>query len=215
GASGATAAASPPVRAQPAPHRRGRLLALLWTLLALSALALAATFWWPSSAWPFAGLRAPLDRQTVRVRPLPPAAAPASRLGPDAGLIAHRDFELMVDPAGATAARELAFLGWLAAQEAPAPQAPAPIAAAAIAMVGAVPAATVSQSAASGVLDDFGAVLPQLPSERRAELQQRAGQWHGWSEGKRAALRQRAAAWDALPAAERNTQRERYGAWRA
>lgn len=70
-------------------------------------------------------------------------------------------------------------------------------------------------TAASAVLEDFGTVLPQLPSERRAELQQRAGQWHGWSEHQRAALRQRAAAWDALPAAERNLQRERYHAWRA
>ncbi|MBW3551795.1 MAG: hypothetical protein KY442_13740, partial [Proteobacteria bacterium] len=107
GAHGATVAAPAPAGARAAPtwHRPRHLLALLWTLLALSALALAATFWWPYGAWPLAGLHAPLDRQAIQVRPLPPGAAPASRLGADAGLIAHRDFELLADPGGAAAAR--------------------------------------------------------------------------------------------------------------
>ncbi|MGH8077007.1 MAG: hypothetical protein ACREPE_06745 [Lysobacter sp.] len=91
------------------------LLALLWTLLALCAAAFAATFWSRGPAldrW-FGGS----DDMRVRRHTLPPAAAPASRYGRDAGLIAHRDFALLTDPMAEANTRDLDFYSWLAAQQ--------------------------------------------------------------------------------------------------
>ncbi|RDZ27523.1 sigma factor-like helix-turn-helix DNA-binding protein [Lysobacter silvisoli] len=100
-------------RADPAPRRRPRwLLPLLWALLALCALAFAATWWWPLGAvadW--------LGGAPVQVEPLAPAAAPAVRYGHEAGLIGDRDFALIADPDGLAAARELDFHSWLAAHD--------------------------------------------------------------------------------------------------
>ena len=89
------------------------LLAVLWTLLALCVVALAATFWWPGSGgWPEGkgGMR-------VRQQALPPAQAPASGYGRDAGLIAHGDFALLTDPMAEANTRDLDFYSWLAAQQ--------------------------------------------------------------------------------------------------
>lgn len=95
--------------------RPRRLLAALWGLLALCAVAMAATFWWPGvgddrSAGE-AGAR-------VRRQALPAAEAPASVYGREAGLIAHRDFALLTDPMEEASSRDLDFRSWLAAQEA-------------------------------------------------------------------------------------------------
>lgn len=65
------------------------------------------------------------------------------------------------------------------------------------------------------VLDDFATVLPQLPPPLRAQLQQRAALWSGWSEAGREAFKQRLDRWESLPRAERAARRERYLAWQA
>ncbi|MGH8086619.1 MAG: hypothetical protein ACREPV_15335, partial [Lysobacter sp.] len=93
------------------------LLPLLWTLLALCAAAFAATFWWRTAAL----LEGPGRGQTWQ-RMLP-EEAPASRYGADAGLVAHRDFELLADPQALAASEQLGFHAWLVAQgiDAPAP----------------------------------------------------------------------------------------------
>lgn len=101
----------------PAPipaSRPRRLLAVLWALLALCAMAFAATFWWPGPLP--GGWLGGEGAARVRRRALPPAEAPASRYGRDAGLIAHRDFALLTDPAEANT-RDLDFYSWLAAQQ--------------------------------------------------------------------------------------------------
>lgn len=87
------------------------LLPLLWTLLALCAAAFAATFWLRTGAL----LEGP-GRGQVWQRELP-AEAPASRYGAEAGLVAHRDFELLADPQALAAAEQLGFHSWLAAQD--------------------------------------------------------------------------------------------------
>ncbi|MFD0738772.1 hypothetical protein ACFQZQ_05710 [Lysobacter koreensis] len=102
-----------------APVRPRRLLGLLWALLVLCAVALAATFWWPAGGLDtWLGARMDPDQRPVRSRPLPPAQAPASRYGVQAGAVAHRDFALLVDPEGEAIARELDYYSWLAAQQA-------------------------------------------------------------------------------------------------
>jgi len=93
----------------PARPRPRWLLPLLWALLVLCAVAFAATFWWrtvalfegpgPGQAW----------ERTL------PEEAPASRYGADAGLVAHRDFELLADPQALAASEDLGFHSWLVA----------------------------------------------------------------------------------------------------
>ena len=95
--------------------RRGRLLAALWTSLALCAIAFAATFWWGDA---LDDRSAEPGNPQVRQRPLPPAQAPASGYGREAGLIAHRDFALLTDPLLEANTRDLEFYSWLAAQSA-------------------------------------------------------------------------------------------------
>lgn len=86
------------------------LLPLLWTLLVLCAFAFAATFWWRTAAL----LEGPGPGQTWH-RTLP-EKPPASRYGADAGLLAHRDFELLANPQAAAASEHLGFHSWLAAR---------------------------------------------------------------------------------------------------
>lgn len=111
-----------------APARPRWLMPLLWSGLAACALAFAATFWseGPAGRW-LAGS----DR--IEIEPLPAASAPAERYQRESGLIAHRDFELIADPAGEAAAADLAFHSWLAALDAgrivPAEPSPDPAAA--------------------------------------------------------------------------------------
>lgn len=110
GEAGAPGAAAPPL---PVVQRRRprRVLAVLWTLLLLCGLALAATWWWPERALG-AGWGG-----GVRIEPLP-AAAPAATLSAEAALVAHPDFALLADPATEANATDLAFRAWLAAVEA-------------------------------------------------------------------------------------------------
>ncbi len=87
------------------------LLPVLWTLLTLCVGALAATFW-RSGPEPWS-----VEDMRVRRRALPPAEAPASGYGREAGLIAHRDFALLTDPMAEANTRDLDFYSWLAAQQ--------------------------------------------------------------------------------------------------
>lgn len=124
-------------RVDAGPRPRTRLLKALWGLLALAAALFAATFLWPerfTSAPP--GTSRVLAEQ-----------APASRYGVDAALVSHRDFELLADPEGLQAARELGFHSWLAAQGTDTPQPgaePGPV------RDGAAPATTSTPVAAQG-----------------------------------------------------------------
>ena len=103
--------------AERAQRRHGGVPVALWVLLALCALALAATFLpgapaWLAAAWPGRGDLVPTRNLVVL-----PESAPASRFGTESGLIAHRDFALLADP-NAAQAQDLAFHSWLAAQAA-------------------------------------------------------------------------------------------------
>ncbi|QWP77193.1 hypothetical protein J5226_01960 [Lysobacter sp. K5869] len=120
---GAAPAASASARggATPRPHPRW-LMPLLWSLLALCALAFAATFWWPSALLGE-------GPEGVTVAPLPEGGGPAERYGREAGLIADGDFDLIADPQGEAAAADVDFRSWLAARDAgtiPAVAAPPP-----------------------------------------------------------------------------------------
>ncbi|MEH6421091.1 hypothetical protein [Pseudomonas sp. CGJS7] len=97
------------------PARPRWLMPLLWGLLVLCALAFAATFWPSGGGMVGRWLNGP---DGVTVSALPEAAAPAERYSRESGLIAHRDFELLADPAGEAAAADLAFRAWLAARDA-------------------------------------------------------------------------------------------------
>lgn len=116
---GTPAAAAAPRHDAPAvAARRPRwLLALLWSLLLLCALAFAATWWWP-----LRGVAEWLGGPPIRVEALPAAEAPAARYGHEAGLIGDRDFALLADPEGDAAARELGFHSWLAARDRAGPE---------------------------------------------------------------------------------------------
>lgn len=109
-------AATPPATSPAAVGKQPRaLLAILWAMLALCIVAFAATFWWSGPTldrW----MGAKGDMQ-VRRRALPPADAPASRYGREAGLIAHRDFAMLTDPLAEANTRDLDFYSWLAAQQ--------------------------------------------------------------------------------------------------
>lgn len=115
GAGSPGAATTAPGRANDSPRPRPRwLMPLLWSLLALCALAFAATFWTGGglgAGW----LGTP---EGVQVSALPEASAPDRRYSREAGLIAHRDFALLADPEGEAAAADLDFRSWLAARDA-------------------------------------------------------------------------------------------------
>lgn len=101
--------------------RRRWLLPVLWALLVLCTLALAATFWpWGSGG---IGSYAP---SRVQVQPLPDEEAPASRYGDELAVVTHRDFALLADPQGEADAGDLEFRSWFAAQQAAGVERPAP-----------------------------------------------------------------------------------------
>lgn len=114
----------PAVEAAPEPAAQDRprwLVPLLWTLLVLCVLGLAATFW----PWSAPGYGAdPAGR--VQVEPLPEPDSPASRYGEETASVTHRDFAMLADPATETAAKDLAFHSWLAAQQAAGIHVPTP-----------------------------------------------------------------------------------------
>lgn len=76
----------------------------VWAAAALGILALAGT-------WLYEPMH---GNDPIRIVALPAAGEPASRLGREAGLIAHPDFALLADPAGERFAQEVGFLSWMA-----------------------------------------------------------------------------------------------------
>ena len=103
------------------------LMPVLWGLLALCAVALAATYLPSGSTGSGVG-----GNRRVEIEPLPDADSPAARYGDEAAMVMHRDFALLADPQGDAAARDMEFNSWLAAQQAagvttptPPPDAPA------------------------------------------------------------------------------------------
>lgn len=99
-----------PVDAEPAaPHRR--LRQMLWAGVAACALALLATFVFPT------GLPGGSDGDPrVSVRPLGAAAAPAARYDTGFGLLTERDFELLAAASAQPPQDDPAFYAWYAAQ---------------------------------------------------------------------------------------------------
>ncbi|SJZ99832.1 hypothetical protein [Novilysobacter spongiicola] len=102
--------ATPAEAAEVAPRRsRSFIVRLLWALLILCALLFAATFSDRFADW--AGLGPDLSGPPSELD----ASRPASRYSEEAGLVAHRDFELLAEPAAMEEAEQLAFRSWLAA----------------------------------------------------------------------------------------------------
>lgn len=100
-----------PVPAEDAPARPRAttgVLRVLKLLLGLCVLAFVATFFLPRSGVEALG--------SVGVEPLPRAAAPALRFGPDAAFVSHPDFGLLADGSAGAVAAEPEFYSWLAAQ---------------------------------------------------------------------------------------------------
>ena len=81
-------------------------------VVALTAGALAATWWWPGS-----GAASRTGGEGIRIEDLPPAAAPAVRAEPTA-LAAHRDLDLLIDQATGAFPDDAdpAFDAWLAVE---------------------------------------------------------------------------------------------------
>ncbi len=103
----------------------------VWLLPAACLLALATSYWPPVERWLDGQLLGADALNEVRIQPLPDSG-PRARFGDTAGLLAHRDFDLLADPEGVQAAQDVAFLSWLAAQDEPGmpvPLAPMPDAA--------------------------------------------------------------------------------------
>lgn len=94
------------------------LMALLWTLLALCVLAMAATFL-PQFRGQAGGWR--LSDASGNL----PEQPPASRYSEEAAAVLHRDFELLADPQAVALATDLPFHAWLAAAPDQMPAAPA------------------------------------------------------------------------------------------
>lgn len=86
------------------------LLPVLWALLVACLAGLAATFLLPGAD----GRGGGAEGTGVRELPL---SAPKARFGEEAGLIAHRDFELLADVAGMAEAEDAGFHAWLAAHD--------------------------------------------------------------------------------------------------
>ncbi|WP_330969738.1 hypothetical protein, partial [Lysobacter sp. A3-1-A15] len=105
------------VPADDAPQSRPPWPRSVWALPAACLLALGLTYWPPAENW-LVGQLQPLDAGEVRVGMLP-HEPPRARYDDTSGLLAHRDYELLGDPDGLAAARDVAFLSWLSAQDAP------------------------------------------------------------------------------------------------
>ena len=117
---GSAAHRSPVVRTperMSAPRRRWPWVALV---VAVCALALAATWWWPQ--WQFSpDVSANLDQGVERLRGEVeiatenlPAEEPAARFDAAAGLLTHADFELLMEPQEESIARDADLFAWYA-----------------------------------------------------------------------------------------------------
>lgn len=108
-----------PVPPQATPRARPRwLMPALWTLLAVCALALLATFHGERLRERLMG---PPEGE-IWNRSLAEGEPPAARYDRQAAVLTHRDFELLANPREAAEAERLGFHAWLAAQGVATPQ---------------------------------------------------------------------------------------------
>lgn len=84
------------------------LMPLLWALLVVCVVAMAATFFPQLRQW--TGGTASLVPGALRER------APASRYSVEAAAVTHRDFDLLADPEGVVQSTDYPFHAWLAAR---------------------------------------------------------------------------------------------------
>lgn len=169
--------------------RRWRVIA---GVLALALLAVIAHF----------ALQPPAHPVQVIDRVAPPP------LMSDTIAVTHPDYLQVAAQDDAVLARDLAFLGWLAAATLPTPVAmdETPLRAAP-AQFGALPAPV------QVLLDSARSAWPELDADTRDNLLRQADDWSARNAVLRNQLRQRLLAWDALTAPERARQRTPFLAW--
>ncbi len=200
-------AEAPPVPPRPASTRRR---GWAWALLAVLALAFAATFWSPAPRLVPGGTEA---------LPIEPAPTPAPT-GTPQNWITHPDFAQLAAPDQSALAAELALLSWMASGEAgdlaPLPDGaavPLPgIAAAQAPAPASFPELAQPQRA---LLAPLAGDWPGLEPETRQRLRTNADRWLALAPGQRDALVIRMREWDALPAADRARRRGPFAAWQA
>ena len=190
---------------------------LAWALLAVLALAFAAT-WWPVVPRLAPGGVQDLPAETPAAPAQPPVAADA-----DAGRIIHPDYAALADPAADALAADLPFLSWFANQDGPAaPANPAdgPVANEAAAPPPAPAAEDRPQfqdlsAAERPLLVQVAPAWPSLDPGTRRQLLGQARHWLALDAAARDGLRARLDAWDALVPAERARRRGALSAWQA
>jgi hypothetical protein len=91
----------------PTPRWAGHRRSAATGVVALTALALAAT-WWPTGN----------GDPAIRIEPLGRPGEPASRYSATTALITHPDFDLLADPDSERLARDAAFLAWTLGRDA-------------------------------------------------------------------------------------------------
>lgn len=197
---------TPAVAQRPWPRR------LAWLLLALLALAFAATW------WPLAPRLAPGGVQALPAEAPPEPAVPEVAADVDAGRIIHPDYAALADPAADALAVDLPFLSWFATE--------AGIAAPAAGEEAAGPSLPAAAAQDKPLFQDLAAAerpllvqvataWPSLDPGTRRQLLGQARHWLALDAESRAALRARLDAWDALAPAERASRRGALSAWQA
>lgn len=192
----------------PAPAPRAWPRRLAWALLALLAIAFAATWWEPAAPL------LPGDVQDLPAAPAPPAPDDA---GPGPEFI-HPDYAALARPGDDVLAADLALLAWLAAGHggplpgAPEPPPPPPLPEPAAADV---PDFEALPPAQRPLLAALASAWPGLDPGTRGEVLGQAAHWQALAPAEREALSARLAAWDALPAPNRAARRGHLAAWAA
>ncbi|WP_188663235.1 DUF3106 domain-containing protein [Arenimonas soli] len=192
---------APPPPPSPWPRR------VVWALLALLAIAFAATFWKPAP---------PLLPGAVQDLPAesPPPEVPASA---DADQVIHPAYAALARPEDAGLAADLAFLSWLAARDGAPPEAHARAAADGAPMPAPAdhdqPAFQSLPAGQRGLLAPLATTWPRLDPATRRQLIGQASHWLALDGPSRESLRQRLAEWDDLPPADRASRRGHLAAW--
>lgn len=179
----------------------------LWLVLALLALAFAATYWSPAPEVE------PGD--SAALPPEPATPAPPAPAGAD--VILHPDYAALADPAEAAAATDLAFHSWLAAERAAALPAgvPVPVPAPVAPAGDDQPVFDTLPPAEQALLSPLSEAWARFDPDNRRQVRAQAAHWLALEASGREALQARLADWDVLPAAERARRRGEFAAWQA